>query len=270
MKFDMSEAWREASAMISANREVLVVVAGIFFLLPNLLLTLNMPDLSSLAMEDPRAVEGAVLEFYGRLWWVMLIAVVASIVGYLALLALLRDATRPTVSQALGTGLAGLLPAIGVYVLFVGGASLAFGLLLGIAVASGVSALQALVIAIAFAGIVYLSIKVSMAAPVIAIEKIRNPVKVLARSWRLTKGNSLRLFLFFLLIFIVYMVISVLAGVALGALSLAFGEEAFKVVNAIVTGLLATAVAVVAVAVLAAIHRQLAGESPEQLGQTFE
>ena len=34
MKFDMSEAWRDAVAMMTANREVLLIVAGIFFLLP--------------------------------------------------------------------------------------------------------------------------------------------------------------------------------------------------------------------------------------------
>ena len=40
MKFSMSEAWRDATAMMSANREVLLIVAGIFFLLPSVVLTL--------------------------------------------------------------------------------------------------------------------------------------------------------------------------------------------------------------------------------------
>ena len=31
-------------------------------------------------------------------------------------------------------------------------------------------------------------------APVIAIEEVRNPIAAITRSWRLTKGNSLRIF----------------------------------------------------------------------------
>ncbi len=36
MKFDMGQAWSQAMAMMSANRDLLVIIAGIFIFLPTL------------------------------------------------------------------------------------------------------------------------------------------------------------------------------------------------------------------------------------------
>lgn len=270
MKFDMSEAWRDASAMMAANREVLLVVAGIFFLLPNLLLMLNMPDLSSLAAESPQAIEGAMLEFYRGMWWILVVMGLASMVGNLALLALLRDTARPTVAQALQGAVMGLLPAVAVYLLSIIGVSLVLGLFYGAAIATGVQAVAGVALVLCLVALIYFSIKMSMAAPVIAIEKAYNPIRVIARSWRLTKGNSLRLFLFFLMIAVVYLVVSVLVSVVMGLLMFVLGDEAFKVASAIANGLLSTVIAVVFVAVLAAAHRQLAGDVPGRASHTIE
>jgi hypothetical protein len=57
MKFDMSEAWREAMAMITANREVLLIVAGIFFLLPSVALGLSIGELQESMLADPQNAE---------------------------------------------------------------------------------------------------------------------------------------------------------------------------------------------------------------------
>jgi ABC-type Fe3+ transport system permease subunit len=126
------------------------------------------------------------------------------------------------------------------------------------------------VLILCLVALIYVTIKMSMVAPVIAIEKSYNPIRVIGRSWRLTKGNSLRLFLFFLLIAIVYLVVSMLVGVVTGLLMFMLGEEAFKVANAIANGLLSTVIAVVFVAVLAAAHKQLAGDAPRPVSHTFE
>ena len=55
MKFSMSEAWRDATAMMSANREVLLIVAAIFFLLPSLVMAIAMPNLQETIMADYRS-----------------------------------------------------------------------------------------------------------------------------------------------------------------------------------------------------------------------
>ena len=45
-KFDMSRAWNEALAMLSANRETVLIIAGLFFFLPYLGMMLLLPDMA--------------------------------------------------------------------------------------------------------------------------------------------------------------------------------------------------------------------------------
>lgn len=270
MKFDMSDAWRDATAMMSGNREVLLVVAGLFFLLPSVALSLSIGGLQEAMLADPTNVEAMLFEIYAGWWWLFIVVILAQIVGYLALLALLRDSGRPTVGEALKTGLVALLPAIAAYILTVLALGLTIGVLVGIAVASGSAALGFIVGLLAFVVAVYVCVKFSLTGPVIAIDKVFNPVAALARSWRLTKGNSFRLFLFYLLLVIVYIVISMVVGAIIGALTFAFGPSTALTINGVVSGVLSAIVTVVFVAVIAAVHRQLSGPSAEAVSATFE
>ena len=61
MKFDMSQAWRDATAMLSGNREVLLVVAGLFFLLPGIALALALGDVQQAILADPKNAEAMML-----------------------------------------------------------------------------------------------------------------------------------------------------------------------------------------------------------------
>ena len=129
----------------------------------------------------------------------------------LALLALLRDHSRPTVGEALRRGLVGLLP--GDRRLHAAGRS-ALGSSLAVVLVADRRAGRRPVAGGADRrahrrgrSLIYVLVKLSLSLPVIAIDKVHNPFTALARSWRLTKGNSFRLFLFYLLLFIVYLVI---------------------------------------------------------------
>lgn len=270
MKFDMSEAWSEAMAMITANREVLLVVAGLFFLLPSVALAMSIGDLQEAIIANPEAAQAQVYEIYSSWGWLIVASLLAQGVGYLALLALLRDSSRPTVGEALKTGLIGLLPAIGTYLLLVIGISLTLGLLVGGAIASGNQAAAAIALIVAIVVLIYICVKVSLSGPVIAIEKVFNPFTVLARSWRLTKGNSFRLFLFYLLLVIVYIVIAAVLGAIVGVLTLALGPSVAQTANALISGLLSAAMTVVFVAVVAAVHRQLASPTAASAHPTIE
>jgi hypothetical protein len=270
MKLSMSEAWREATAMMTGNREVLLILAGLFFFLPSLAVALTMPGFQEAMIANPENAQTAMLSLYTDWWWLMLIVILAQVVGYLSLLSLLRDDSRPTVGQALQSGLTGLLPAIGTYLLFAIGVGLLAGVLMALALASGNGAVGFLIGVILFVGIVYVSVKVSLAGPVIAIDKVYNPLKVLARSWRLTKGNSFRLFLFYLLLAIVYIVVAMVLGIVVGALTLAVGASTGLLINGVLSGLLGATAAVVFIAVIAAVHRQLSGPSAAAVSQTFE
>ena len=44
MRFSMSDAWNDAMALMRRNREVLAIVAGVFFLLPGLVMTVMFAD----------------------------------------------------------------------------------------------------------------------------------------------------------------------------------------------------------------------------------
>ena len=273
MKFSMSEAWRDATAMLSANREVLWIVAGIFFFIPSVVLGLAIGDVQETMfadLEDMDQASQAMLSFYSDWGWLMALTSLASMVGYLTLLALLRDHNRPTVGEALKIGLTGLLPGIGAYLVLVLGLSLAGGVLIAIAAATGNAAVGFLVGLIMLVGLVYVLVKVSLAGAVIAIDKVYNPIRILTRSWQLTKGNSLRLFVFYLLLAIVYLVVAGIVGGIIMAVLLAVAEDVATMVNAVVSAAITAVAYMIFVAVLASVHRQLTGPSGAAVMHTFE
>ena len=76
MKFSMSEAWREATAMISANREVLLIVSGIFFFIPSLAVNWSIGDLQEVMLADPENAQQAMVALYSRFWWLLVLTTV--------------------------------------------------------------------------------------------------------------------------------------------------------------------------------------------------
>jgi hypothetical protein len=266
----MSAAWREAMAMVTANREVLLIVAGIFFFVPSLIVGLVIGDMQQEMLADPKDAQVAILALYTKWWWLFALTSIAGMVGYLTLLALLRDHTRPTVAEALKIGLIGILPGIGAYLVLVLCLSLVGGVLIAIATAAGNAAVGVLVGAVLFVGVIYVLVKVSLSGPVIAIDKVFNPFKILTRSWRLTKGNSVRLCLFYVLLVVAYLVIASVLAMVVALVVLAAGPGSAAMVNALLGGVINAVAYMVFVAILAAVHRQLSGPSAASVTQTFE
>lgn len=273
MKFDMSAAWNEATRLMAANRDVLLVVAGVFFFLPYVaFMLLFMNEMTALeaaqsSNPDPAAMGEAMFGFYGEVWWVVLLMALIQGVGMIGLLALLSDRSRPTVGEALKTGVRLLLPYVGAQLLL----SCIFGLLIliPIAVGAGTSAAAGVLVGLAAAvALAYLFIKFLLVSPVIAIEKVANPLGAMGRSWRLTKGNSLRLFFFVLLLLVALIIVGAVISMILGLIMALAGAEIALVGNAIVSGLINAAFYVVFLAVLAAVHRQLAGSRGETAPET--
>ena len=100
------------------------------------------------------------------------------------------------------------------------GAAAGIGLAIGIVLALltlAAPAAATLAVVLTIPVMIYLFIKFALTAPVIAIEGERNPIKALARSWKLTKGNSFRIVLFLFLgaVFVVNGTLFLLAVVAL-------------------------------------------------------
>ena len=262
MIFDMNRAWREATEMVNANREVMLIVAGLFFFLPGLAFSLFVPAPQPAAGMTPEQAMALVSGFYSsNAVWLILMAILQT-VGMLTLLVLLRDQAKPTVGDALKRAATGILPYLASQFLVALGLVLVLGLVVGLA--------SAIALIAAGVAMIYAMVKVSLCPAIIAIERRNNPITVLTRSWALTKGNSFRLFLFYALLVVAIGVAALVVGGILGIVFAALGGTVQHIGQALVSGLIGSVATVYFVGLLASIHRQLAGPSAETITRTFE
>lgn len=284
MGFNMNRTWSQATQLVRANFQLLAVIAGVFLLLPALVFALVMPnafDLMALGGDDPEAIQQAMAGMLGPILVYGLIGMVLQLIGYAAMVALIGQ-DRPTVGEAIMLGLRILLPLVAALLLFLIGylaiatlASLLVGglaALLGGAGGGGLAAiLGVLLFAVLFAAAIYAMTRLLLTLPVIALEGERNPITALRRSWALSAPHRGAIFGFFVLLFIAYVVISVLllgfTGVIAAALGGGTGAAFF---TGLVNGLIGALVAMVMSAILVAMHRQLAGRSPASIGEAFK
>lgn len=273
MKFDYDKAWRETMSLLKANAGLLAVIAGVFFFLPYVALMVGLPGINAIVQPDPAAspdaMMGAMMDFYRTWWWLLLIVAILQGIGMLAMLALLRRRANPTVGEALTTGAKAVIPYICAQLLASFAIAALVLLLVGGVSLTGSTALMVLAGIAAFVLVLYAFTKLSMVAPVIAIDETLNPIAALRQSWALTKGNSVRLFFFYALILVAFAI----AGAVLSAvLNLGFalsGEQVALFGAAVVSATLNAALVLLFVGVLAAVHSQLvrlrahAADSPD-------
>lgn len=277
-KLDMGKAWTQATGLIGANRDTLSAVAGLFFFVPSFAGAVFVPDLAAEASAgpsgaDPQVAFQALVDqmgaLYAQYWPLFLGLTMVQFIGSMSLFALLTDRGNPTVGEALRTGLASFPSYIAAQLISAIGIGFVVGLPLSL-LSMASPAAGGLAVLLALPVMAWLFIRFALTAPVIAIEGERNPIAALRRSWRLTKGNSLRIFLFLFLLMLTIGILAALVSGILGLILSAFGEPiatiGIDVVSALVTALVTTVFLVVNVA----IHRQLAGPSAGALAETFE
>lgn len=280
-KLDMGKAWTQTTALIGANKDTLSALAGLFFFLPSFGAALFLPETTTTIPAggqrqsgDPQVAMQQALDqisaLYADNWPVLLAVSIAGFIGSMSLLALLSDRGHPTVGEALGKGIRSIPAYIAAQFLSALAAGLALGLPFGVVTAFAPPPVAAVVALLLIVAIAYAAIKFSLIAPVIAIDGERNPMAAIARSWRLTRGNSLRIFAFFVLLFVVIVIIGVLVQGILTLLLSAAGGEVARIGIAAVSALVNAMITVIFLVVLAAIHRQLAGAAPERLSETFK
>lgn len=271
MKFDSNLAWKQATSAIAANREVLLAMAGVFFLLPGLIFALFYP------MPEPAAgVEGEqalalISNYYTSALPIMIPMTIVQAIGSLAMLTLFTDRTRPTVGDAIRQGVTGLLPYILAQLLLGFAVGVVGAIFLAVVSVTGSTALMAIgVVAVLGAALVAL-VRASLVAPVVAVEKERNPLHALRRSWELTKGNGLRIGLFYMLVAIAFGVAITVAMALIGVLLvLVAGPETGRDIAAVFSSGMTAIMMLYFISMLAAIHRQLAGPSADAISSTFE
>tara|TARA_R110000751_G_scaffold2018_11_gene9174 strand:- start:1100 stop:1924 length:825 start_codon:yes stop_codon:yes gene_type:complete len=260
MKFDLDTAWKDTTGLLSRNLGLLAVLAGVFFFLPYAGFMIAVPEMGTMqsaqASGDFEVVMAAVTELYLEYWWVFLLLALIQGVGLLGMLALVRRRANPTVGEALATGARSVPSYIAAQLLQTALIVIVATLLLTVGALTGLNALAVLGGIIAFVITCYIVTKLSLAAPVIAIEGQLNPVKALQRSWSLTRGNSMRLFLFYLLLTVAFIVVSAVVSLVLGLVFALAGEQGALLGEAIVSGLLNAVMIVLMVCVMAAVHTQ--------------
>lgn len=277
-KLDMGLAWTQTTGLIGANRDTLSAIAGLFFFVPSFAGGVFVPDLAQSASAapsgaDPQVAFEALVDqisaLYAANWPLFLALTIVQFIGVMGVFALLSDRGNPTVGEALATGVRSIPSYIAAQLISTVGIGLAVGIPLSL-LSLASPALGAVAVLLALPVMAWLLIRFAMTTPVIAIEGERNPIAALRRSWKLTKGNSLRIFLFlFLLMFTIGILATLVSGI-LGLILSAFGEPVasigIDIVGALVTALVTTVFLVVSVA----IYRQLAGPPAAALAETFE
>jgi hypothetical protein len=271
MKLDSNLAWQDAQAAIKGNREVLLALAGVFFFIPTLAFTLLYPQPQAPAAMTPQQAATLVEGFYREAFPFLLPVLAAQMIGSMTVLTLFTDRSRPTVASALRHGAIDAVVFLAAMLLFWIASGLGLGLVVGLVALTGIVALAALVTAACLGFVLYCLVRLALVMPVIAVEGQRNPVMALRRGWVLSRGNAARILLVVVLLFVVYMVISV-ALTAVGGLAFAFalGEKAGEIATAVLTAAASAVFTLYVIALLAMIHQQLAGTSSEAIAATFD
>jgi hypothetical protein len=271
MKFDSNLAWKQASSAIAANREVLLALSGVFFLLPSLAFSLFFPQPEPVAGQNEQQLMALMGDYYVSAMPFMIPMALVQAAGTLAMLTLFTDRSRPTVGAAIRQGVAGILPYFLAQIMLGVAIGLIGGVLLAVGAITGIPALVGLAIAALVLLAIFGAIKTSLVAPIVAVERERNPIAAIRRSWLLTTGNSARIGLFYALVIVVFFVVMTIIMALIGiALAVVAGDETARVVAAIVSSALGSVMTLYLVAIVASVHRQLAGPSQEAVSAPFE
>jgi hypothetical protein len=269
MTFDSNQAWRDAAAVLKRGRSLYWPIAGVFFWVPAIVGSYFIGDIQQKLFAElgNEAAMARLAQLYGgRIAMIAILSFLAQAVGYLALAKLMAGRDKPTVGQALVGALRALPSFAGATLLFFMGYLvlwIALAILGQVLAASGGAMAARLLSVPLLLAAIYTALRLSAVLPVIAIERRYNPVAALARSWRLTKGQTLRLLLFFMLLGIAYVIGMFVATILLGGPVIAVlgqGPEGMLAAAA-VSGLLGAAVSTILTAVLVANWRQLSGEA---------
>lgn len=264
MKFDSNLAWKQASGAVSGNREVVLALAGVFFMLPQLAFAIFYPQPEPAAGMSEQQMMDMVMAYYGSVLPIVIPMALLQAVGTLALLALLDGQRRPTVGEAIKGSLKGVIPYLLAQIISGFGIVMVAALLIGGVTVIGGTAGTVVGLAIAAVLAIYVGVRLSLTAAVVAVEEVNNPLAALLRSWHLTRHNMARLLGFYALFVLAFVVILIMANVLVGIpLALLASSQAALIVQALLGSALSALMALYFVAIIAASHRQLAGNAPE-------
>lgn len=175
-------------------------------------------------LENPAALAGmgtAMILLMVLLYGAYIVVILAQ---QAALVTLASPLEEPAFGAALARGFKSALPFLGITLILVLGYVLlaaVVGGVAGAAAAGGGSVGGILVALLAVPALIYLACRFAVLVPVIAVDQVFNPLTAIRRSWTVTQGRVLAIFLAFL----GFVLLSLAAlGVPLGALVFLFGS----------------------------------------------
>ena len=254
MKFDM-KAWTDSVQLLLNNRELVIVVAGIFLFLPSLALNILAPSTAiEMAAANKDAVAEEVVLYFEENWLLFLAYVASTTVGSLSLLALLGRKEKITVGEAISVGAKATIPyLIASFMVVIALAIVAT--LIGL-LATGLGTVFGLVAGLAFfIGLIFL-FRLILVGPVMAIEGIRNPISAIVRSWVIVKGNTNDVAAFIVLLVVALIVLSLVFGLVVSVIGALLPRIDFFV-GIFFSTRYSAVVSTVGTAVYASIHCQL-------------
>ncbi|EAQ29105.1 lipoyltransferase [Erythrobacter sp. NAP1] len=276
MNFDMNACWARAIDLVRSNFQLLVVIAGVFVLLPSIATYLLVPDVQMFL--DPTADREVIAEKLAEIAGPMLgfgaLSLAVQFTGYGAMVALMGDG-RPTVGQSLGTGIKTVPSLFVVLILFmlmylVGGflIALPISLLVGV---GGVPALGLIAIFPVLLFVVWLMARMSLVMPSLIFGGTLNPFKGIAGSFRLTKKSQWMIVIFWVVLGAIFVLISLLFNGVFSLIAAVFGGGTTSLlILGTANGVLGMVSGIMLCAVAVAMYSQLSGPSAKSVAETFE
>ena len=252
--------WDEATGAITANREVLMAVLGVFSILPNFALQMLAPVPEPVSGQAPEQLLTKLGQYFDANW-VPLVAVIAvQFFGMLVTLALLADPARPTVSEAMRQAARAAPSFLAALLLALAGSFLTALIPVTLIGLTGSLSLTQVAAVIGTVVILYMLIRFAFAGPAVLLDGQRNPVLALRRSFAATRGIGWQLLVFILLIFVAFRIVGWLITAAVVLVTtLIAGDAGAALVGALIACIVQAALAATFVAVIGASYRQVGG-----------
>jgi hypothetical protein len=235
-KLDGGRAWADVAAMARGHVELLIVIGGLFIMLPSLMSDLFIPfvpvgkTIAEVVSERLAYTEANLLP--------LLLNVIIATFGQATILALLIDPARPTVGRSLRIGLANLfwLLLANLIVSFAVGAGLTLFIVPGL----------------------YLFGRLMPVPAILFAERRTRPADLIRRSFALTKESAWRNLLFFLVIWMTATVVVIAVGSVTGIAASIAGGPVSVFLRSLVSASLDASFALLLLLAYVAVYRQLA------------
>lgn len=240
MKLSYDATWQDITSLLRAHGDMILILAGVFFLLPPLAQALYFPQ-PNIARFDMAAMQ-SLLSYFEDNFAAVFAMRLMSLLGTGALLALLISTDRPTVGEAIKRG-GKLLPSL-------------FLVDVLVQILSGLG-----LIALVVPGL-YLLARTSLSQAAMMAEAISNPLRAIGRSFALTDKMGWRVFGFIAIVMVVTWIVTSAGVTVLGVIGqVALPDSATQLTRAILAALSTAIFTLAFLLVSAGLYRQLSARN---------